>query len=283
MSPRLADDLPRPSGVPGIRVWLKSSGYARRLLLGAAGDPWESAAGYLAFFNQAHGLLRPDVGVVDVGDLYRSWATRHPALAAEMGSKKRAAFPLKRMLEEEGPRRLLAEVVEAVAASLRGQTPLVLAAPAPRRWLTEAAQMAGRDGIDVDADMVEDAAMYMADLMRAVSALPIGGLLLEEGADTPATDRAGYRPLVNVARHYRWGLALRGRAGAATGDFDTLIAPRPTDSDAHGDVALGLDVSNTLWDGTELAPLAAGQFYFAEIPVGAEPEAVLHHLARLRG
>lgn len=278
MSRSLTDDLPRPSGVNGIRVWLKSSGYARRLLLGERGDPWESAAGYLAFFNQAHGLLRPDVAVVDVGELYRSWAGRHAALKAEMGAKKRAAFPLKRMLEEEGPRKLLAEVVEAVAASLRGQAPLVLAVPAPRTWLAEAAGLAGREGIEIDADMVEDAAMYMADLMRAVSTHPIGGLLLEEGGDAP-DDTASYRPLVNVARHYRWGLALRAAAGRNAVDFDTVISVSPA---TGGDLALGLDVSGPLWAGAPLAALAPGQFYFAEVPEAARPESVLEHVGRLR-
>ncbi|MDQ0507475.1 hypothetical protein [Xanthobacter agilis] len=280
MSPRLLDDLPRPSGAPGLRVWLKTSGYARRLLLGEAGDPWESAASYLAFFNQAQGLLRPDVGVVEVGELYRSWLARHPALKAEMGSKKRAAFPLKRMLEEEGPRQLLAEVVEAVAASLRGQTPLVLALPSPRRWLAEAAALAGRDGIDIDADLIEDATMYMADLVRAVSGHPVGGLLLEEGSDGVAADVGAYRTLVNIGRHYRWGVALRGAPDGTARDFDTIISAAPA---GVGDLARGLDVSDALWSGLPLAALGAGQFYFAEIPESAQPEAVLQHLARLRG
>ncbi len=279
MSARLADALPRPSGASGLRVWLKSSGYARRLLLGKDGDPWESAAGYLAFFNQAQGLLRPDVAVVDVGDLYRSWLARHPALKAEMGAKKRPAFPLKRMLEEEGPRRLLSEVVEAVVASLRGQAPLVLALPAPRRWLAEAAAAAGRAGIEIDADLIEDATMYMADLVRAVSVHPVGGLLLEEDDGGVAGDAGAYRTLVNTARHYRWGVALRGAADGAAADFDTVISPVPA---AGGDLARGLDVSAALWAEGPLAPLGAGQFYFAEIPESAQPEAVLHQLARLR-
>ncbi|MFG1344035.1 hypothetical protein V5F59_04010 [Xanthobacter autotrophicus DSM 431] len=280
MSPRLVDDLPRPSGVPGLRVWLKSSGYARRLLLGASGDPWESAPRYLSFFTQAHGLLRPDVGVVDVGDLFRSWVARHPALKGELAAKSRPAFPLKRMLEEEGPRRLLAEVVEAVAASLRGQTPLVLAMPAPRRWLAEALSLAGRAQVDLDTDTVESAAMYMADLMRVVAALPIGGLLLEEDRAAEDGDLEACRPLVNVARHYRWGLALRGEGTRPVAEFDTLIGAAPPES---GDFAFGLDVSQDLWSGAPLAELGPGQFYFTEIPEGAEPEAVLQQLSRLRG
>lgn len=280
MSQRLADDLPRPSGANGIRVWLKSSGYARRLLLGADGDPWETAAGYLAFFNQAHGLLKPDVAVVDVGDLYRSALARKPALKTEMDAKKRATFPLKRMLEEEGPRRLLAEVAEAVVASLRGRTPLVLSLPSPRLWLEEASRMAGRDGT-VDPDTLEDAAMYMADLLRAVSSLPIGGILVEEALDGSETaDLETYRPLINVARHYRWGLALRAGPGRGSDEFDAVIS-----ADAgltEGDRARGRDVNAQLWADKELPGLEAGEFYFAEIPVDAKPETVLQHLARLR-
>ena len=39
MSQSLAEDLPGASGTKALRVWLESSGYARRLLLGEAGDP----------------------------------------------------------------------------------------------------------------------------------------------------------------------------------------------------------------------------------------------------
>jgi len=107
MSKSLAEDLPGGSGTKALRVWLKSSGYARRLLLGADGDPWaEGAAKYLSFFGQARGLLRADVAVVDLGDMFRSWIARHPALIVEMDAKKRATYPLRRMLEHDGPRRV---------------------------------------------------------------------------------------------------------------------------------------------------------------------------------
>ena len=62
MSASLADMLPGGPGANRLRVWLESSGYARRLLLGPEGDPWaEGAAKYLSFFSQARGLLRADV------------------------------------------------------------------------------------------------------------------------------------------------------------------------------------------------------------------------------
>ena len=68
MTGPFAERLPDAAGKGSIRVWLKSSAYTRRLLLGAAGDPWISGAHYLAYFSQAHGLLKPDVAVLEVGE-----------------------------------------------------------------------------------------------------------------------------------------------------------------------------------------------------------------------
>jgi len=273
MSQNLADDLPDGSGTKALRVWLKSSGYARRLLLGESGDPWaDGAAKYLSFFSQARGLLRADVAEVDLGDLFRSWVDRHPALRADMASKKRATYPLRRMLEEEGPRQLLDEVTEAVAANLQAQVPMVLVMPAPGAWLAEAQQMVDRPP-EVDDDAVEDAAMYMADFLRCVSARPVGGLLLEEG-DSPGP-ASRYSPILNAAKHYRWAVVGRDVAPEAAAVFDATIG---TDASAQG-----RDVSLDLFGQGTLPAIGSGQFAFAEIPVGHAPEAVLDAIAQLRG
>ncbi|NLH81157.1 MAG: hypothetical protein GX458_10000 [Phyllobacteriaceae bacterium] len=288
MSSNLAPHLPDGSGTGGgVRVWLKSSGYARRLLAGAEGDPWETPAAYLSFFAQAHGLLRPDVAVIDVADLYRSWTRRHPDLVADMGARRRVAVPLRKLLDEDGPRRVLDEVVEAVLAHMRGRSPVVLAFPGPRAWLEEAKAIAGLADLEVDDDAVEDAAMYLADLLRAVSSHPIAGVLFEEdGArEIDAAALAAYRPILNVAEHYRWGVALRGRFAdgldpAALAEFDAVIAERPFEAPLAG--AFGLDVGAAVWRG-EPAPECAGKsFRFVEIPVEARPETVLDSLDRLR-
>ncbi len=281
MSTGLADRLPDRSGRAGLRLWLKSSGYARRLLIGESGDPWASAPAYLSFFTQAHGLLRPDVAVIEVSDLYRSWLVRHPDLCSDMAAKRRAAYPLRVLLEAEGPRRLLAEVVEAVAASLRGQTPVVLSLPAPRQWLDEANAAVGRPAPQ-DDDAVEDAAMYLADLARAVSGLPVGGLLIEAG-DADLRDLDAWKPLANVARHYRWGLVLRltgeGQPNGAAAGFDAVIAAEPPSLAAAG----GRDIGAGLWSAAPLPALGPGEFFFAEVPPATPPETVLENLARLRG
>jgi hypothetical protein len=285
MSRSLAEFLPGAPGGGGIRVWLKSAAYTRRLLLGKEGDPWASAANYLAYFSQAHGLLRPDVAVVEVGDLYDSWLARHPELREAMVSKRRLSVALRKLLEPEGPRALLSEVIEAVLAHLRGQAPLVLAMPSPRHWLYHANVLAGQAPAELDTDAIEDAAMYVADLMRSVSQHPVAGLLLAERRDDPvaAADRFEcYRPLINVVKHYRWGLALHTGAGGAgdipAAEADALIGTAPDRSSG----ASGVDVSARLWSGDVVPELGPGQFYYVEIPETQQPEQVLESLAWLR-
>ncbi|QID16401.1 hypothetical protein G3580_01420 [Nitrogeniibacter mangrovi] len=288
MSSSLADLLPDASEPGRIRVWLKSAEYTTRLLTGDGGDPWQTPALYLAYFSQAHGLLRPDVAVVEVSGLYASWLARHPAYLDEMGAKRRFAFPIRKLLEAEEPRAILAEVLDGVAGYLRGQVPLVLALPSPRHWVQIANRAVGREEAEFDADGVEDCAMYMADMLRSVSQAKLAGLLLEElpdDADCGPLDIERYRPLINVARHYRWGVSiLLGSAPPAAmpsaTDVDALIGAA---SDLAGaPCATGIDVSDALWAGEAPPPLGARQFYFARIPKTQHPEQVLESIALLR-
>ncbi|MBX9793321.1 MAG: hypothetical protein K2Y02_03380 [Burkholderiaceae bacterium] len=290
MSVGFADKLPDETGKGSIRVWLKSSAYTKRVLLGAGSDPWASGAHYLAYFSQAQGLLKPDVAMLEVGELYDAWNASHDGeLAAAMGNRRKPATALRKLLEPEAPRKVLAEVVEAVLAHLRGQTPLVLSVPSPRRWMNHANRLTGRTDIEVTGDDVEDATMYMADLIRSVSAHPVSGLLLEEGSgdtDFSVDDLTRYQSIINVVRHYRWSVALRLPNEAVPGvealaEFDAVISPR---LEQAGAAAMGRDISASFaQEGAAVPPLAGRQFYFAEIDPGLRPESVLEAVTRLRG
>lgn len=289
MTGPFAERLPDAAGKGSIRVWLKSSAYTRRLLLGAAGDPWISGAHYLAYFSQAHGLLKPDVAVLEVGELYDAWnATHSGELAASLGNRRKPVTALRKLLEAEAPRKVLAEVVEAVLANLRGQTPLVLSVPSPRRWSNHANQMTGSNDIALTSDDAEDASMYLADLIRSVSAFPVSGVLLEEGRDAAnfnVEDLTRCTSIVNVVRHYRWSLAVRlpndaVPAPEAVADFDAVISPA---IESAGAAALGRDITASFANGCAIAPLSGRQFYFAEINPGLRPESVLEAVAQLRG
>lgn len=284
MSQNLADLIAAEGSRVNIRMWLKSFSYTKRLLVGESGDPWESASRYLAYFSQAQGLLKPDVAVLEVGELFDAWLQRNPAVKAELGGKRKLSYPLRKLLEQPQPRELLAEIIEAVTAQLRGQVPLVLSMPSPGYWLSQASRAAGREDGEPDGDSIEDSAMYVADLARSVSGAAVGGLLLEESSPQPV-DLELYRPLLNVTRHYRWPLALRMGAGGlldspALAEIDVFIGTGcfPAAGSAHG-----VDVSGRVWGGEAVPELESKQFYFVDVPRDAVPEQVLERLGKLRG
>lgn len=293
MTKPLTEWLSNASGDGGLRLWLQSSAYTRRLLLGAAdADPWESAASYLAYFSQAHGLLKADVAVVEVGELFAASAVRAGGLADQLGKRVKPTTALRKLLESETAQAILSEVLEAVSAHLRGQAPLVISIPSPHAWMLQANQLAGVDTA-IELDDAEDAAMYVADLMRSVSTQPISGVLLTEADDEAWTPELlqRYRSVINVAHHYHWSLALRlpkaaQPEAAALGDFDIAIAQ--AGQPVASEMGLGIDVSSHCAQAlqAEAAPdvptLAARQFYFSDIDPNAQPEAVLELVKNLR-
>lgn len=287
MSQNLADLMPAEGARVNIRIWLKSFAYTKRLLLGESGNPWESAGKYTAYFSQAQGLLKPDVAVLEVGEFFDAWLQCNPTVRMELLGKPKLSYPLRKLLEQAQPRELLTEIIEAVLAQLRSQVPLVLSMPSPGNWLHRVSLAAGRDDLVLDADSIEDSAMYMADLARAVSGCSVGGLLLEEvcsGINPDPSDLELYRPLINVAKHYRWPLALRSGNGGlvdnpALQDFAVVIGAGNLPGAAR---ARGIDVSTMVWAEEPVPELAPGQFYFIDIPEDATPELVLENLATLR-
>jgi hypothetical protein len=131
--------------------------------------------------------------------------------------------------------------------------------------------------------------MFIADLLRSVSAHPLAGVLLEEpreAVDFHANDLSHYQSMVNVIRHYRWSLALRlPEAATASAEelshFDAIISGSTELTSINASV--GRDISAALSDGATAPALAAGQFYFAQIEPGLRPESVLERLSALRG
>lgn len=285
--------LPRPAsdgqGAGAVRVWLKPDAYAKRLLLGSPdADPWESAAHYLAYFTPSNGLLKPDVAVVDAGDLYDHWIRRAGGLATRLGKRRKPASALRALLEADEARALLSEAIGAVLSHLNSRQPVVLSMPSPRHWLMHANRLAGEADVAPGPDDVEDASMYIADLMRGVSSHAISGVLLEEQTDDTGFGEADverYTSVINLARHYRWSLVTRAPLAASLPDgtlrdFDAVIGGTACPG---GGPARGRDISAGFAAGTEASALEDDEFYFVQIDPAQQPEAVLARLARLRG
>ena len=61
------------SGGESPRLWVNFNDYTKKLLLGESENPWDTPASYMAFYGQAHGLVKADVVVLDVWDLFQHW------------------------------------------------------------------------------------------------------------------------------------------------------------------------------------------------------------------
>lgn len=278
--PALLQHLGSASGSGGRGLWLDYGAYAARLLANGAA-PWLDADAAGAWLRKAQSLLKSDVVVLPVAAVTEQWLRARPELAAAMAAKSRAVFPLKTLLADAPLRAHLVELARVLRA-LFDKQPLVLALPSPRRWAALAySQAYTGETPELDADVVDSAAAYVADFLRAFADCGIDGLLLcEDAASAPATadDLALYQPVFNVAAHYRWDAGLQlppGSPGAAGDGPAFVLADEPL-----AGLPTGIAVPPAFWTGA--APPPAAGFRYAEIPAEAQPERVLERLALLR-
>jgi hypothetical protein len=258
-------------------LWLEYSDYAGALL--AQGEPpWLAVDAMAGWQRKAQGLLKSDVIGLPLARVVAAWLPQHPELAAAMAGKRRAVFPLKTLLADAALRTHLLQLAGALRASF-AELPLALLLPAPRAWVALAyAQAFSGEAVEVDEDAVDAAAAYVADFLRAFADCGVDALLLQEQAVTPELLQL-YQAVFNLAAHYRWelGLQLAQADGVATGGAQFCIAPQ-----AAGDGIAGVAVPAAFWNGAAAPACPPGGFRFAEIPAGAQPEAVLERLAALR-
>jgi len=264
-------------------LWLDSTAYTARLLEGGQA-PWLDIAGFLSWQRKAQGLLRSDVIALQAEPVVDALVAKHPELRSAMAAKSRALFPLKTLLAATQLREQLNEMLGGLRACFPG-TPLAFVVPSPRRWIAQSYRQAFDADADVEAgaDEFDSASVYVADFLRCFSESGLDILLLEEAADTEPTspdELEWYRPVLNVATHYRWELGLRlPLAKIDPGTVEGIgffIAPRPLAAPT------GILTPDSFWAGSSPPVCPAGQFRIADIPTEANPELVLDRLAVLR-
>lgn len=267
-------------------LWLDDTAYTERLLAGGS-IPWLDGSAYLAFRRTAQSLLRADLRAVPLAGFLQAWCAAHPALAEAMSARTRAVFPARTLLADEGLRAHLVEVLAGLRAAF-SNAPLVLGLPSPRAMVLEAWRMAFGPGADIEvgADEADSCAVYVAEFLRSFGACGVDSLLLEETAGTEPTtaeELDWYRPVLNVAAHYRWDVGLRlptgtGFAGAAaTAAVQFAASPREIGGVLH--VAV---LPASFWEGAAPDPADGPKARFVTVPADAVPERVLARLATLR-
>jgi len=265
-------------------LWLDDASYSTHLF-GYAQDVWLDAAALVAFRRKAAALLHPDVIVLPLCEVVSAWLQMHSELRQSMAARMRTVAPLRTMLADEGLRATLVGLVLALRSAFPA-SPLALALPSPRKWVGDAyrAAFVEHAAVSVGAEESDAAAVYVAEFMRSFGETGIDSVLLVESADAEpasAVEIGWYRPVINLAGHYRWDLGVHlPVAGGFEGDMsgvDYIIAPR-----VLAGVPTGIVTQPGFWLGADAPAAAKGGFRFACIPARSNPERVLERLAVLR-
>jgi hypothetical protein len=273
----------------GRLLWLDSDAYAMRLFGGDAGQLLLQPAEYVGLQRKAQGLLRSDVVALDVAAVAAAVLAAHPALREAMAQKRRAVAPLKTLVADTGLRSLLDELLSGLRGSFAA-TPLALVMPSPRRWVRACyLQAFGADAVvEIGEDEIDSAAVQLADFLRHFGESGIDVLLISEAVDDlpAASDELDwYRPVLNVATHYRWDVGLRldapSTVALSADGIGFVIAPLP--AEPVPGVVRGHFIAPAFWsDADPAATPHTADFRYAAIAADAQPETVLARLAALR-
>jgi hypothetical protein len=276
------------AGGDSPRLWIDFNAYAKKLLLAEGENPWTTPANYMSFYSQAHGLVKADVVVLNVWDLYVQWMQEDKDALESMITKRSATVPVKKMLEAFAPRELLAEVITAVSNNYNNSVPIVLVIPSPRALVVEAYKAANNGEIKPDEMSVESAAMYVADYLRYFNDTDLSGILLMEDESLMplnGEELSWYQPVFNVTKHYRWAVGIHLPIGVEDfvlpDDINFSIVPAKSDL---ADGSIGIDISEQLWNqGIDSLDGKIKGFYYLTIPEASKPELVLDTISTLKG
>jgi hypothetical protein len=244
-------------------LWLDDTAYCGRLL---AEDriPWLDLTRFLSWRTRASALLKSSVVSLDVGELARAYRAQYLPTAT-----------FAELLAAGDLRQHMAELLNALRRSFT--EPLAIVIPSPRSWPTLTVRGVD-EAVPSGEEETDDASVLIADFLLNFRACGVDLLLMKDDPTNracTASEIDWYRPVINVARHYRWAVGLK-TPSAPPGDVsvDFLIAPAG---------ARGVEVEAEFWL-TEIAAskIPADGFRYATVPSALAPERALTRLAELR-
>ncbi|MFI5436426.1 hypothetical protein ACHMZP_32075 [Rhodococcus baikonurensis] len=266
MTTNLLATIASPSSGRATALLLDHHAYAQSVFLRNQPVPWDDPASYARFFNQAQGLLKPDLSILDLNHFYTHHLEQNPTLRNAMSQKKRTGYALRVLLADKDLTHKAIDLAQTLTAMASG--PVVLQIPSPMQWLRATHHHSGSSELDsLDADDAENSSMYVADWLRNFAALPFAAILLDDRRTDPSNSVGldAYTPITNITAHYRLVVGMRDTHGV------TL----------HQQTARGSVLHENYWLGEETS-LSPDDFRITQIPATAVPEVVLNQLIQLR-
>ena len=185
MTTSLLDTIASPPSGRATALLLDHHEYAQAVFLRNRAVPWDDPTSYARFFNQAQGLLKPDLAVFDLSYFYSHHLEQNAALRDAMAQKKRTGYALRTMLADKDLTNSAVELAQTLTAMASG--PVVLQIPSPMQWLRATHHHSGSSDIDsLDADDAENSSMYVAEWLRGFAALPFAAVLLDDRPTGPS-------------------------------------------------------------------------------------------------
>ncbi|MBI1238564.1 MAG: hypothetical protein GC199_04405 [Alphaproteobacteria bacterium] len=224
-------------GLPLPQRWLDPFAFGARVL-GGGEDPWANPPQMGPFLREL--------------DRYLSLGPAQLHLAAALAAVSGGACDTAALAAHGSALRTALDAALESALGAGPRSALILGLPGP-------GTLAGTG----DDDAIDDAALALANLVRAVFRPGLAAIALDEG-EAAALDFLG--PIRNLARHYAVPFVLRGPM--------SLVA-RSEDRSA--------DLSYPHLSEEEVLACAPGEHAYAEIPADAEPDRVMGWAAALRG
>jgi hypothetical protein len=179
--------------------------YAEALLGGGAID-WSSPTAVSGLINKAQSLLPSDLVILPVDRM--ALALANPAILAV---KPRGAQPLRAMLANDDIRASLVETVSMISVPA-----LALGLGAPGKLAVLTSTKAGVPQPEVDEDLVDDAAVYIANFLRVFASSNLTGVIIAD--DGVEQFRPLLAPIEKVAAAYGWRFAV----GPVWPEFETI-------------------------------------------------------------
>lgn len=282
MAGQLEDVLARTASERA--AWLDYDAYAKRLA-GLDSDAARSPRDVVLTTSDAQGLLHSDVITVSAEELHRSALDGR----AWSGDGEEAVLGLREVWSGEAHEAVL-HAASGLHALFRGGPPLALVVPSPARWLS----LVAGEAPAADDDLVDFAAMYLADALRPLAAAQASALVIDEGASSRSLEDAAslYQPLWNVAEHYEWTVGVRIVGAHCDAGPPAPLAFVLCAGTCVGDMAplwerglpVGGGFDRDFWssDVPLVADLPPHGLGYGAIDPDAQPERVLHRLEAWR-